>query len=107
MIKQFSSPHSEKELVDFDCGRQASFVITKRRLGLPPSVNQNDRDDRDLVHFWKEKEGNWKFASSEEVATTAIEPPDICFATRHPIKDFLTARDDPDKMPDLHGLSRN
>ena len=27
--------------------------------------------------------------------------PDICFATRHPIKDWDTIKDNPDLIPDL------
>ena len=62
---------------------------------------------RDLVHFWRDPDGAWKFATSEQVATGAIEPPDICFATRHPIKDFLEARDDATCLPNLKNLDRN
>ena len=64
-----------------------------------PSVDPDHPDDRELIHFYRT--GNvWKFFHQEDyndiVKKNTI--PEICFATRHPIKNGLL------DLPDLHAI---
>ena len=64
-----------------------------------PVDPENDDYHRGLVHFYKDKKnGKWVFVKEDKFKThQAHKFPDIFYATRHPIKDFKTTRDD---LPD-------
>ena len=88
LIQTFSD--IPKEIVDFAGSMQAMFVITQTKLTLPDSIVEDEPDNRDLIHFWKEQNGEWKVLKEDQIHG---DLPPICFATRHPIKNFKQVRD--------------
>lgn len=84
MIKTFSN--LTKQIVDFEGTMQASVVITQTPMSLPDSIIKNEPQNRDFLHLVKGNNGNFEIIKPEDVIEDQL--PNICFATRHPIKNF-------------------
>ena len=67
-----------------------------------PSINPNKPEATGLIHFYQSEDGKWNFVSEEDYQSQKSQLPDICFATRHPIKNFETK-----SFPNLKDLSKN
>ena len=50
-----------------------------------------------MIHFYKERDGEWKFMRHEDYESQKDSLPDLCFATRHHIAD-LHSKNFPDLL---------
>jgi len=75
----------------------------QKKTEMKPSVMPNEPNNRDLVHFYK-KGQEWFFVSQEKYTIERDNIPLICFATRHPIKDFSNIKDNTSFLPNLEEI---
>ena len=79
---------SHEHIVSFACTRNSTIIVMQKNKYQLPSIDPAQSENRDLIHFYKT--GNdWKFVTQSEYAMKKNTIPEICFATRHPIKNFL------------------
>jgi len=102
---------SHDDVVDFACSTEASFIIIQKSVEVLPSIVPGEPENRDLVHFYKQR-GQWNIIKEEDFIMYQDRLPDICFATRHPVKNFDAIKDNPDYIPNLeeiisHGIKAN
>lgn len=53
------------------------------------SIDPENPDAQGLIHFYQNHQNKWKFLTADQYEAQKESLPDICFATRHPIKSFL------------------
>jgi hypothetical protein len=94
-------PHGD--VADFACSFEASFIIISKSVEVLPSIVPDEPENRDLVHFYKQR-GQWNIIKDEEFQMHQDRLPDICFATRHPIKDFDAIKDNLNFIPNLEDI---
>lgn len=92
------------DCVDFSLTREASFLVIQKKCEFLPSIVEEDESYRGLVHFYKDRTRGWVFVKEDKLSTEKMAFNEIVFATRHPIKDFKTKKDDPNFLPDLRAL---
>jgi len=84
---------SELDILDFSASRDHSMVI------MAGEEKPNDNlyvhklpggEATGLIHFYKNEDESWTYLDEAQydAAVTASTLPDICFATKHPIKDI-------------------
>ena len=95
---------NHNDVVDFACTREATWVIMQKKVEPLPSIIPDKADYRGLVHFYKQG-GQWRFIEEDDLEMEHGRLPDICFATRHPIKDW--DRVSKEILPDLDELQKN
>jgi len=53
---------SHNDIVDFAATRFASYIITRKDVKQLPSIIEKEPENRDLVHFYKDRKG-WHFVT--------------------------------------------
>ena len=95
---------NHEDVVDFDCSREASYLILAKKIDPLPSVFEDRPDERQLIHFYKHQ-GEWNYFDEKDWWRMNMEKsPPLIFATRHPIKDWPKIRDNPALIPDLEDI---
>jgi len=103
---KLSNNITHNDVIDFACSASATFLIMQKSAETLPSIVPGEPENRDLIHFYK-KENNWVFITKADYNSADFdsgEMPKICFATRHPIKDFDKIKDELDFIPDLNEI---
>ena len=111
------NPHHEiiafndLDIVDFSASRDHSIVIMAGEDKPSDNLYVHKLPGGDaigLIHFYKNDDDSWTFLSEaqydEAVKTGTV--PDVCFATKHPIKDIEKVVRIEDAFPDLKELAK-
>jgi hypothetical protein len=61
-----------------------------------------------VIHFYKNEENLWTYLNEEQYDAAVKEGrvPDVCFATKHPIKDIEKIVETEGALPDLKELEK-
>lgn len=78
----------------FACNYVSTSILIKNEPEKFVSVCPEKPEEAGLIHFYK-KDDAWVFVTPDEYQDKKEEIPDLCFATRHAIKD-LKEQDFPD-----------
>lgn len=53
------------------------------------SIDPDNPKAKGLIHFYQNEAKEWKFVTQEQYEAQKDSLPNVCFATRHPMKSFL------------------
>lgn len=75
---------------DFAMGHNCVFLVMGAdKEDKVESIDPDHPQATGLIHFYQTPAKEWKFVTEEQYAAQKDTLPDVCFATRHPIKSFL------------------
>ena len=78
---------------DFDIGRSAVYLLMAADKQEIQSIDPDHPEEKGLIHFYQQAneagETEWKFLTKAQYDEQKDSLPDVCFATRHPIKGLL------------------
>jgi len=102
---------SELDIIDFSASRDHSMVIMAGEDKPTDNMYVHKLPGGEatgLIHFYKNEDDSWTFLSEQQydAALAAGTLPDICFATKHPIKDIEKVVKTEGAFPDLKELAK-
>lgn len=78
---------------DFAVGRSCVYLLMAADKQENASIDPDHPEEKDLIHFYQKttESGDkiWKFMTKADYEQQKNDLPDVCFATRHPIKQLL------------------
>ena len=83
-------------IADVDANKVIDYAVTRTSVAYlfegqnkkSVSIVPDKPEATGLIHFYKKQDGNWAFVTAEEYIDKKDEIPDLCFACRHPIRNF-------------------
>ena len=77
-------------VADFAMSLNAAFMIMKPLDDdKDVSIDPDNPKAKGLIHFYQNEAKEWKFVTQEQYEAQKDSLPNVCFATRHPMKSFL------------------
>ena len=76
------------QVADYACTHDSVFYLLKGDDGKKKSIVPEKPEATGLIHFWKQEDGKWSFATHEEYEEKKAEMPSLVFASRSTIADF-------------------
>ena len=75
---------------DFAMGKSAAYILMAADKQETKSIDPDHPEEKGLIHFYQQPGSNdWKFVTADQYEQQKDSLPDVCFATKQPIKAFL------------------
>ena len=99
------------EIIDFAANKDYSVVIMAGEDKPTDNLYTHKLpagEAKGVIHFYKNEENLWTYLNEEQYDAAVKERrvPDVCFATKHPIKDIEKIVETEGALPDLKELEK-